>query len=484
MSGVVCGIDSSTQSCTVLTRNPDTGKVLETVQQPHPEIVPVKSEQEPQSWWTALKECMHQIKASEIVSLSIDGQGHGSVLMDKSDQVLRPAKLWNNTETNIESEELIESLGVEHWIKRTCIVPVPAFTITKLLWIERHEPQILRKCAHVILPHDYLIYRFSGNYVTDRSEASGTGYYSPATSTWQLDLLDLVNSSLDWPSMVPYVSGPDDTVGTVHAHASNETSIPKGTLIACGCNDNPASALGLGLKKSDVCISLGTSGTIFTTSENPVFDYTGQVNGNADATGNFLPLICTLNATKVTNWITKLLGIDYDTASSIALSASSSPGRPIMIPYFDGERTPNLPLASGLLSGLRTDTTAGELLRACFEGVLLNILTGLEALEHAGVDTSGRMIITGGGARSPAYVQFLADLSGRPIWVSHETDTAAKGAAVQAAAIFHGCPVQEIRDAWAPSLSIGAEPRNDQSVEELKERFMALAKQEELRATS
>jgi xylulokinase len=194
--------------------------------------------------------------------------------------------------------------------------------------------------------------------------------------------------------------------------------------------------------------------------------------------------VCTLNATKVTNWITKVLGLDYNKASALALSASSSPDRPIMIPYLDGERTPNLPLASGVLSGLRTDTSAGELVRACFEGVLLNILSGLDALEHAGVDTSGRLIVTGGGAKSSAYVQFLADLSGRPVWVSHETDTAAKGAAVQAAAIFHGCPVQKIRDAWAPSLSIGAEPRNDQSVDELKERFVALAKQEELRATS
>jgi xylulokinase len=427
---------------------------------------------------------LQKINASEIVSLSIDGQGHGSVLMDKSGQVLCPAKLWNNTESRIESQDLIDAIGIDKWIEKTCIVPVPAFTITKLLWIARHNSSILDNCAHVILPHDYLNYCLSGNYVTDRSEASGTGYFSPASSTWQLDLLDMVNSNLHWSSMVPYVSGPNEIVGDVHKYASNETSIPAGALIACGCNDNPASALGLGLKKSDVCISLGTSGTIFTTSEHPVYDHTGRVNGNADATGNYLPLVCTLNATKVTNWITKVLGLDYNKASALALSASSSPDRPIMIPYLDGERTPNLPLASGVLSGLRTDTSAGELVRACFEGVLLNILSGLDALEHAGVDTSGRLIVTGGGAKSSAYVQFLADLSGRPVWVSHETDTAAKGAAVQAAAIFHGCPVQKIRDAWAPSLSIGAEPRNDQSVDELKERFVALAKQEELRATS
>lgn len=480
----VCGIDSSTQSCTIITRDVDTGKFLNIGRGKHPQIIPNKSEQDPESWWVALLEALGMIDKSQIKSLSIDGQGHGSVLLGKKRNVLRPAKLWNNTETSIESDFLINCLGIEKWIDLTCIVPVPAFTITKLLWVKRNEPEVFNKIANVLLPHDYLTYRLTDNFVTDRSEASGTGYFNPATSLWQYELLDLVDHNFSWNEMVPYVAGPDEIVGTVIPKASEETGIPVGALLACGCNDNPASALGLGLQNKDVCISLGTSGTIFTPSSEAIYDYSGRVNGNADATGNYLPLVCTLNATKVTNWITSLFELDYDTASALALSAKPNKDRPILVPFFDGERTPNLPLASGSISGLRTDTTKREILRACFEGVLLNILGGLNALQETGIDTSGRLIVTGGGAMSPAYVQFLADLSERPVWTTSDTNTAAMGACVQAAAVFHNCSVTEIKDAWAPELTIGAYPRDDQSVGEIKERYFDLVREEEMRATS
>jgi len=484
MNFSVCGIDSSTQSCTLITRDVDTGKFINISRSLHPKIIPNKSEQDPESWWEALLNALQKIEKSSIKALSIDGQGHGSVLLGQDNSVLRPAKLWNNTETGAESDFLINSLGKEQWINRTCIVPVPAFTITKLLWVKKNEPEIFNKIAKVLLPHDYLTYKLTDNYVTDRSEASGTGYFNPATSLWQLDLLNLVDSNFSWESMVPHVAGPDELVGKVTTGASLATGIQKGALLACGCNDNPASALGLGLQETDVCVSLGTSGTIFVPSVTPVYDYTGRVNGNADATGKFLPLVCTLNATKVTNWITSLFRLDYDEASALALSAKPTSNRPILIPFFDGERTPNLPLASGSISGLRTDTSIEEILRSCFEGVLLNILGGLDALQTAGVDTSGRLIVTGGGAMSPAYVQFLADLSGRPVWVTSETNTAAMGACVQAAAVFHSCSVSEIKKAWAPKLTIGAIPRDNQNVDVIKERYLALVKEEELRATS
>ncbi len=484
MKTIVCGIDSSTQSCTIVARHPDTGEILGFGRAPHPKTSPPRSEQFPTEWWSALRKALNEFDTASIGAVSIDGQGHGAVLLDGAGAVLRRAKLWNDTESKKESQELIERLGKSEWIRLTSIVPVPAFTITKLLWIRRNEPDVLKRSRTILLPHDWLIYRMSGRFVTDRSEASGTGYFSPATTSWKVELLNLVDPDIDWKSMLPDVAGPDEPVGTVSHLASEELGIPVGIPIAPGCNDNPASALGLGLKNADVCISIGTSGTVFALSKLPVFDQSGYVNGNADATGAFLPLVCTLNAAKVTDWICSVLGISHEEAARLALSAPAKADRPIVMPFFDGERTPNLPRAMGSISGLRTDTSREQLLRACYEGVLLGIASGLDALENAGVDISGRIILTGGGAASPAYVQLLADIIDRPVWISTETKSAAMGAAVQAAAIFHKCRVTEVRDQWAPELRVGATPRTDQSVAEIRQRYDDLVKEEEARATS
>jgi xylulokinase len=376
MKTIVCGIDSSTQSCTVVARHPDTGEVLSFGRAPHPKTSPPRSEQSPADWWSALRIALREFDRGSIGAVSIDGQGHGSVLLDASGVVLRQAKLWNDTETKNESRELIERIGKSEWIRLTSIVPVPAFTIAKLLWIRRHEPEVLRRCRKILLPHDWLVYALSGRFVTDRSEASGTGYFSPATTSWHPELLDLVDPDIDWEPMLPDVAGPDEIVGTVSASAAEELGIPAGIPIAPGCNDNPASALGLGLRNADVCISLGTSGTVFAPSGLPVFDQSGYVNGNADATGAFLPLVCTLNAAKVTDWMCRVFGVGHEEAARLALSAPAKTDRPIVVPFFDGERTPNLPQAMGSISGLRTDTTREQLLRACYEGVLLGIASG------------------------------------------------------------------------------------------------------------
>ena len=481
MKQVVCGIDSSTQSCTLVLRDPDTGKILGFSQSPHPKTYPPKSEQAPSSWWDAVGLSLKKLdREYSIGALSIGGQGHGSVLLDSENHVLRNAKLWNNTETVQESSDLINMIGLEKWIELTSIVPVPAFTITKLLWIKRNESQIYKKSRKILLPHDWLNFKLSGNFVTDRSEATGTGYFSPAMDEWKYELLNLVDNEKEWKSMLPRVAGPDDIIGRVHKGAAEELGLVKGIPIAPGCNDNSASALGLGMKTSDVCISLGTSGTVFVASQKPVFDKSGYINGNADATGAFLPLSCSLNAAKVTDWIINILGVDFKTADQMALSAPATPNRPLVIPYFDGERTPNLPNASGSIVGLRTNTTPEQLMRGFFEGVLLGLtVSGLDSIKKLGIDTSGRLILTGGGAASPAYTQFLADISSSPVWISQETRSAALGAAVQAAAVFHNCKVTEIRDQWAPELSIAAEPRKGQAVEEIVARYKELVKQEE-----
>lgn len=484
MKAVVLGVDSSTQSCTLVARDVETGAVAGSARAPHPHTSPPISEQDPLSWWEALTRALEQLGPMEIKAISIDGQGHGSVLLDAVDEVIRPVKVWNDTSTKNESAELIEALGISSWITKTSIVPVPAFTICKLLWTFRHEPWVRERLHRILLPHDWLIFRLTGSYCTDRSEASGTGYFSPATSQWLPQLLEMVDTDLQWEPMLPALAGPNDIVGTVSRAAARHTGLHAGIPVAPGCNDNPASALGLGLRPSDLCISLGTSGTVFAHSDQPVFDLTGAVNGNADATGAFLPLVCTLNATKVTDWISRTLGVNHGELAQMAFRAPAVADRPILVPFFDGERTPNLPTSTGVLRGLRTETSREEIARAFFEGVLLGLIQGVEALSAAGVDISGRVILTGGGAASPAYVQLLADLIGRPVHVTTESKSAALGAAVQAAAVFHRTKVTDIQARWEPDLAVGAEPRSGQSAEEVLNRYRQMIREEVRHASS
>ena len=227
-------------------------------------------------------------------------------------------------------------------------------------------------------------------------------------------------------------------------------------------------------------VSLGTSGTVFTPSDRGTHDPTGLVTGVCDASGGFLPLICTLNAAKVTDAFARLLGVDHQELARLALAAPPEPDRPVLVPYLDGERTPNRPRARGALGWLRSDLSREAVARAAFEGVVCGLLDGLDALKHAGARVDGRLIVTGGGARSPAYRQVLADLFERTAHTSDITETAAAGAAVQAAAVLHHRKVSEVALAWAPPLRQVAEPRSGQGVKELLSRYHRLARMEEL----
>ena len=279
---------------------------------------------------------------------------------------------------------------------------------------------------------------------------------------------------------LPVVLPPEGLAGVVKASTASELGMRPGVLVGPGCNDQPPAILALGLQDGDVVISIGTSGTIFTRSPQPTFDASGAVTGMADCSGAFLPLVCTLNAAKVTDAFARLLGVDHATLSELALSAPPVGDRPVLIPYLDGERTPNRPLARGLLGGIRSDITREQLARAAFEGVVCGLLEGLDALRRVGVRTDGRLVVVGGGGRSAAYRQFLADLSGRPVWAADMEEVTACGAAVQAAAVLHGHTVTEVSLAWAPPLRVVAEPREGQGADELRARYRRLAGEENL----
>lgn len=450
---VVCGVDSSTQSTKVELREIDSGALVATASAPHPPTEPPVSEQDPTAWWEALVSALGQVSAhlGEVIGVSVAGQQHGLVVLDDDGHVVRPAKLWNDTTSSPQADALVARLGASGWAQASGSVPVAAFTITKLAWLAEHEPEALGRVAQVMLPHDYLTWRLSGQAVTDRGDASGTGWWDPGRGEYRPELLALATGGVEVG--LPRVLGPTEAAGSVTA----DVGLPAGAAVGPGTGDNMAAALGLGLAPGDAVVSLGTSGTAFAVSERPTADPEGFVAGFADATGRYLPLVCTLNATKVTDAVQGWLGVERDELARLALDAP--PDGPVLVPYLDGERTPNLPDAAGLLVGLRTSTTRAELARAAHLGVICGLLDGVDALSSAGVVVDGRRFLVGGGARSAAYRQLLADAAAVSVVVPHTDETVATGAAVQAAVVATGRSFAEVTEAWGLGAGDTVDPR-------------------------
>ena len=443
---LVLGIDSSTQSTKVEVRDADSGRLVGQGWAPHPATSPPCSEQDPETWRVALVSARAEVgHVKGFAGMSVAAQQHGLVVLDEAGDLLRPAKLWNDTQSAPDAGWLLGQLdgGAAAWADACGSVPVAAFTITKLSWLHRTAPEVFERIANVLLPHDWLALRLTGELGTDRGDASGTGYWSAATGEYRLDLLELVDRDLDWASVLPPVLGPEAAMGT---------------------GDNMAAALGLGLRPGDVAISLGTSGTVFSVSDTPTADPTGAVCGFADATGRYLPLVCTLNATKVTDATSHLLGVELHELDAMALATAPGSGGVVFLPYLDGERTPNRPDATGTISGMRSDVAREQVARSAFEGVVCGLLDGLDALGASGVATDGRVFLVGGGARSAAYRQILADLAQRPIVVTAEDELVALGACVQAAARVSDASIAEVQQAWELGMGTTIDPLADGDV--------------------
>lgn len=437
---LVIGIDSSTQSTKAELRDRDSGALIATGRASHPPTQPPVSEQEPSAWWDALVDAVNQLgdARSDVVAISVAGQQHGLVLLDESGESIRPAKLWNDTTSAGSSQALIDELGLDWWTDWAGVVPVAAFTVTKLKWVADNEPQNLARVAKIMLPHDYLTWRLCGEHVTDRGDASGTGWYDATSDTTLLRPIELATRGQDWRDRVPRVLGPTEVAGALTPTAAAALGLPASTVVAPGTGDNMGGALGLGLDEGDVVLSLGTSGTVYTRAAARAVDLSGAVAGFCDATGGFLPLVCTLNATKVTDTVASWLGTDAPGLAQLALEAGTEPIDPMLVPYFDGERTPNRPDAKGIMVGLTNGTTREELARAAHDGVVCGLLDGLTALENSGATVDGRLLLVGGGARSGAYRQRLADISGRTVHIPENEESVAVGAALQAAVVQAG----------------------------------------------
>jgi xylulokinase len=475
------GVDSSTQATKVEVRDADDGRLVAYGRAPHPVTSrPPRSEQDPKTWWDALVVAVGQTGVRDIAAMSVAGQQHGLVALDGAGSVLRPAKLWNDTESAPEATAMIDQYGAERWAKACGSVPVAAFTITKLAWLARHEPDVFDRVAMVLLPHDYLTYRLTGRFVTDRGDASGTGYWSPVDNRWRADLLELVVGKAkagSWFDRLPELLGVNEPSDWMTASVHEILGLRGRPLCAPGTGDNMAAALGVALAPGDVAISLGTSGTVYTVSDRPTADGTGAVAGFADATGRFLPLVCTLNATQVTESFARVLGAEAHEMDELALSAPWGSRGLAMLPYLNGERTPNRPNATGLVTGVHVDVTRAEFARAAYEAVVCGLLDGLDALRkvtdlaQAG---TGRTVLVGGGARSTAYRRIVADLSGLPITIAEGEEHVALGACVQAAAVLHERPAEEVAAAWGLGAGEVVEPDDDVDRAGLRARYAAL----------
>jgi xylulokinase len=421
---LVAGVDSSTQSVKVIVCDAESGAVVREGRSPHPD----GTECEPEAWWDALAAASAGLLEG-VEALAVAGQQHGMVVLDQASQVVRPALLWNDTRSASAAADLVHELGgAQQWADAVGSVPVAAFTVTKLRWLSRAEPDHASRVARVMLPHDWLTWRLAGRpevATTDRGDASGTGYWSPATGEYRTDLLV---RAFGRDLAVPRVAGPAELIGETR----------QGIALAAGTGDNMAAALGLGLESGDVVVSLGTSGTAFAVAGSPSHDGSGQVAGFADATGRWMPLVCTLNAARVLSATAAMLGVNLNGLSDLALSAPPGAAGLTLLPYLDGERTPDLPGATGSLHGMtRVNMTPATMARAAVEGMLCGLADAVDALVSVGVSPR-RVVLIGGAAVSPAVRTVAAALFGGTVSVPAPAEYVAVGAARQAAWALRG----------------------------------------------
>lgn len=430
----VAGVDSSTQSVKIVVRDSDSGALLAQASRPHPD----GTEVEPHHWLTALLAVIDEVGGLDSLdAISIGGQQHGMVLLDSDGTVIRPALLWNDTRSAAQATAINEKFPDIHLTTGSQLVA--SFTASKVRWVLENEPDNAAKIAAIALPHDWLSWKLTGSsditkLFTDRSDASGTGYFNPITNQYVTEIVQWVSGTSD--VVLPRIVAPGEVAAKVGK-----------TVIACGAGDNAGAALGIGATVGDLVISLGTSGTAFAVSSTPAHDLSGEVAGFADASGNYLPLACTLNAAKVFDSTAKLLGVHFEKFSQLALQANPGADGLMMLPHFDGERTPNRPDAEGAILGItHSNFTATNIARASIEGVIAGLVYASEALRRQKIEIS-RVLLVGGAARNQAVQQIASEIFGMPIQIPTPGEYVSEGAAIQAAWSLNGH-----RPEWSQSV--------------------------------
>ena len=444
---VVIGVDSSTQSCKVLAVDAESGDVIASGAAGHPDRTAV----DPRIWTAALREAWHAAGADRqgsVMAAGVAAQQHGMVALDNTDTPVHDALLWNDTRSAADAARLKNDLGPEAWVDAVNLVPVASFTISKLAWLAQNEPEAADRVSRVVLPHDWLNGALGGEFTTDRSDASGTGYFSPLTNSYRTDLLERFFGRVP---LLPRVVVSNEQAGTVQDGWGIN-----GAVLSAGAGDNAAAALGLGVRPGEVVVSIGTSGTVFTAAPSALRDPSGEVAGFADAAGGHLPLLAMLNSARVMAATASMLDVDLAKLDALALAAASDAGGLTFLPYLDGERSPNLPHASGNLAGLnRSNMIPENLARASVLGVLNSLADAIDVLRRLG-GTPDKVLLIGGGSKSQALRQAAASIFNLPVEVPVSREYVALGAAKQAAWAATG----ELPE-WKRSIEASYEPEGE-----------------------
>ncbi len=434
------GIDSGTQSVKAVVLDLETKQVVAEARAPHTLIsgLPVgHMEQHPQEWTAAMDRVIREVAAkidrSRVRGMGVSGQQHGFVPLDAHGKVIRPAKLWCDTSTTAECAILTRKLGGEKAaIRQAGLAFLPGFTAPKILWLKRHEPANYKKLRHVLLPHDYLNFHLTGNYVMEPGDASGTALLDVRKRVWSKAAIAAVDKNLaDW---LPALGDSGGIAGTLSAARAKDYGFSTDVIVSAGGGDNMMGAIGTGnVAPGVVTASFGTSGTIYAFAKNPVVDPHGEIAAFCSSTGGWLPLLCTMNVTTVTEQVRTLFGQDHAALDAAIAAVPPGAGGLVLLPYLAGERTPNVPAGSGVMLGLNQKTfDSGHIARAAMEGVTMGMNYGLRRLATLGVKAK-EIRVTGGGAKSAGWRQIMADVFGVPVVAMIEDEGAALGGAIQAA---------------------------------------------------
>ncbi len=446
MRRLVIGVDSGTQSTKALVVDVARGGVVGEASEAYGLISGLPSgskEQDPATWVAAMENSIRgalkkaAARPGEVVGIGISGQQHGFVPLDAEGRVIRPAKLWCDTSTTEECEILTEKLGgMKKVIQATGNAMLPGFTAPKVLWLKRHEKENFKRLATVLLPHDYLNFHLTGNRVMEYGDASGTAFFDVRRREFSTSVLKAIDPGLE--KCMPELISSDLPAGFLSAESAGRLGLEPGILVSAGGGDNMMGAIGTGnTAPGVVTASFGTSGTIYACSGKPVVDPKGEIAAFCDSTNRWLPLLCTMNVTVATEMVRKRFGLDHESFEKLARKVRPGSDGLLLVPYLEGERTPNLPDATGVFYGIRSETfDEAHMARAAMEGVTMGMNYGLNRLRQLKLEPT-QIRATGGGARSRTWLQIMADIFNTEVVTLKVSEGAAYGAALQALWSWH-----------------------------------------------
>jgi xylulokinase len=455
---IYLGIDCGTQSTKTIALDADSGRIIASAAQPYDVLPGLPSghlEQNPSTWTQAVDATISQVltalgaRRSEVRGIGVSGQQHGFVPLDKNGQVIRPAKLWCDTSTAAECDLIRTHFGgAKALIEKVGLDMLPGFTAPKILWLKRNEPENFARLATVLLPHDYLNFYLTGQLRMEYGDASGTALMNVRARTWARDILDFIDPAL--ADKMPLLGSSRQPTGTLLPELATRWNLPADIVISAGGGDNMMGAIGTGnVAPGRVTASLGTSGTIYAYSDKPVVDPAGEIAGFCDSTDAWLPLVCTMNVTVATEAARNLFGWSHAQLDDAIRTVPPGADGLLLLPYLQGERTPNLPNGTGVLHGLTTRTmTPAHIARATMEGVTLGLAYGLRRMRALGIVPT-EIRLTGGGSKSAVWRQICADIFACRVVTLAESEAAALGSAIQALAAAE--PQKSVLD-WSNHL--------------------------------